>query len=265
MCADVAARPRPVRRCRATSAVRHAPRRQRWPPRLLVATLSMVSNACSRSEPNSSSSAANCSASGPSCCRSSATRSSSTSQIVGVGLEAGDDARVHQLTAIALHRTTALDEHRGDAACTLAQLLDAHHLVGEIEVAAGGQLGLGGHHGRRRAQRVGRAAPARSVCSVIFSPASAASRVRCDAISRPRRKICSALSSATRSPWRRAASAWRSSGRSWRRTSRSRSWTRSRLASVASSRRSAFSLRRRNFRTPGGLLDDRAAAPRAGR
>ena len=54
----------------------------------------------------------------------------------------------------------------------------------------------------------------------------------------------------TRSPWRRAASAWRSSGRSWRRTSRSRSWRRRRLASVASRRRSAFSLRLRYLRTP---------------
>ena len=55
---------------------------------------------------------------------------------------------------------------------------------------------------------------------------------------------------ATSSSWRRAASAWRSSGRSWRRTSRNRSCRRNRLASVASSRRSAFSLRLRYLRTP---------------
>ena len=70
------------------------------------------------------------------------------------------------------------------------------------------------------------------------------------ASSRPARKSRSAGSSATRSPWRRAASAWRSSGRSWRRTSRSRSPRRVRLPSVAASRRSAFSLRLRYFRTP---------------
>ena len=68
--------------------------------------------------------------------------------------------------------------------------------------------------------------------------------------SRPARNICSARSSATRSPWRRAASAWRSSGRSWRRTSRRRSPRRVRLPSVAASRRSAFSLRLRYFRMP---------------
>ena len=82
------------------------------------------------------------------------------------------------------------------------------------------------------------------------SVASVASRVRRPAISRPARCSRSAVSSASSSPWRRAASAWRSSGRSWRRTSRSRSWTRRRLPSVASRRRSAFSLRLRYLRTP---------------
>ena len=75
-------------------------------------------------------------------------------------------------------------------------------------------------------------------------------RARSPASSRPATWMRSACSSATTSPWRRAASAWRSSGRSWRRTSRSRSWRRVRLPSVASRRRSLFSLRRRYFRTP---------------
>ena len=67
-------------------------------------------------------------------------------QVVGVGLEAGDHAGIHQLSAIALHRTTALDEHRGDAAGPLAQLLDANHLVGQVEIAASRQIGFGRHH-----------------------------------------------------------------------------------------------------------------------
>ena len=79
---------------------------------------------------------------------------------------------------------------------------------------------------------------------------SDSSRTRQAAISRPATNVFSAVSSVISDPCRSAAAAWRSSGRSWRRTSRSRSCTRSRLASVASSRRSAFSLRRRNFRTP---------------
>ena len=68
------------------------------------------------------------------------------SQIVGVGLEAGDNAGVHQLTTITFHRTATFDEHCGDSSCALAQLLDANHLVGKIEVAARRELRLGGHH-----------------------------------------------------------------------------------------------------------------------
>ena len=82
---------------------------------------------------------------GPSCRRSSATCSQLDAEVVGVGLEAGDDTRIHQLPTITLHRSTPFDEHCGDAAGSLAQLLDAHHLVGEVEVATSGQLRLGGH------------------------------------------------------------------------------------------------------------------------
>ena len=99
-----------------------------------------------------------------------------------------------------------------------------------------------------------RASVARSSRSVVavavWLAASDVSLAWSAVISRPARNRRRPSSSATRSPWRRAASAWRSSGRSWRRTSRRRSCSRSRLPSVASSRRSAFSLRLRNFRTP---------------
>ena len=64
--------------------------------------------------------------------------------------------------------------------------------------------------------------------------------------------------------WRRAASACRSSGRSWRRTSRSRSVRRSRLPSVASSRRCAFSAPLAELQDPGRFLDDRPAVLGAG-
>ena len=58
---------------------------------------------------------------------------------------------------------------------------------------------------------------------------------------------------------RRATSACRPSGLSWRRISLVRSASRVRLACIASSLRSAFSLRLRCLRTPGGLLDEAAA------
>ena len=83
-----------------------------------------------------------------------------------------------------------------------------------------------------------------------LAAARAVSLVRSAAMSRPARCTRRAVSSPISSPWRRAASACRSSGRSWRRTSRRRSCTRTRLASVASRRRSAFSLRLRYLSTP---------------
>ena len=63
-----------------------------------------------------------------------------------LGLEVGDHTGVHQRAAVALHRSTPLDQHGAQAAGTLAQLLDAHHLVADVAVAARGQLGLGCQH-----------------------------------------------------------------------------------------------------------------------
>ena len=168
-----------------------------------------------------------------------------------LGLEGGDHAVVEQPADVALDGPPALAEHRGQAPGPLAELLDRATTSATIGVAARRELGLGGQHvgvelGELRAQLAPRAgAEIASVGGQRREPgpergdlapgeeAGAARRAR-----------------PTSSPWRRAASAWRSSGRSWRRTSRSRSCSRSRLASVASSRRSAFSLRLRNFRTP---------------
>ena len=70
------------------------------------------------------------------------------------------------------------------------------------------------------------------------------------ASSRPIRCRRMARSSSTTPSWRRAASACFCNGPRPRRTSRKRSLSRSRLPSVASSRRSAFSRRLRYFKTP---------------
>ena len=60
-----------------------------------------------------------------------------------LGLEAGGDARVHQLHPVALEAAPALVEHGGEAAGPLPQLLDAHEQVAEVGRAAGAQAGLG--------------------------------------------------------------------------------------------------------------------------
>ena len=61
----------------------------------------------------------------------------------GVGLEAGDHVGVEQLAAIALQRPPALGDHRAEATCPLAQLLDQHEAVADVVVAPRGQLGAG--------------------------------------------------------------------------------------------------------------------------
>ncbi len=60
-----------------------------------------------------------------------------------LGLEAGGDARVHQLHPVALQAAPALVEHGRQAAGPLPQLLDAHEQVAEVGRAAGAQAGLG--------------------------------------------------------------------------------------------------------------------------
>ena len=89
-----------------------------------------------------------------------------------------------------------------------------------------------------------------SALRTVRRPASSRAFVLRAVNSLPARCSRSAVSSSTRSPWRRAASACRSRGRTCRRTSRRRSDNRSRLASVDRRRRWAFSLRRRYFRIP---------------
>ena len=63
-----------------------------------------------------------------------------------IGLEVRDDTAVHQLATVALEGTTSLHHDRSDATCTLAKLLDVHHLVAEVGVAASSELGFGGEH-----------------------------------------------------------------------------------------------------------------------
>ncbi len=88
---------------------------------------------------------------------------------------------------------------------------------------------------------------------------SLARRPRRAAISRPARCSRRRVSSATRSPWRRAASAWRSSGRSWRRTSRSRSCSRSEVALGRVEAALGLLLAAAVLQDAGGLLDDQPA------
>ena len=66
-------------------------------------------------------------------------------EVAGIGLETGEHARIHQLSAVALHRSSTLDQHGGDAPGPFTKLLDANHLIRQIEVAARRQLGLGRH------------------------------------------------------------------------------------------------------------------------
>ncbi len=89
---------------------------------------------------------ASCSASGPSWRQLVGNSIDVDAQRVGVGFEAGDDAGVHELTSITFHRTSAFDQNSGDAPGTLAQLLDANHLVGQIEITPRRELRLRGHH-----------------------------------------------------------------------------------------------------------------------
>ena len=147
----------------------------------------------------------------------------------------------------------------------LEQRLELGQRVAQVVAAHGRQPGLGGHDRACRA-RPARRSSARSVLVQLDRrwAAAGSSRARSAASSRPATWMRSACSSATTSPWRRAASAWRSRGRSWRRTSRSRSCRRVRLPSVASRRRSLFSLRRRYFEHAGRLFDDAAAVLGAG-
>ena len=51
------------------------------------------------------------------------------------GFEVGDDARVHELPVVALHRPAALGDHVGQPASPLTQLLDAHERVAHVVVA----------------------------------------------------------------------------------------------------------------------------------
>ena len=87
-----------------------------------------------------------------------------------------------------------------------------------------GSSGLGGQHLGVELRRARLRARRRLLLEATSACAwRSRAGVRSAASSRPARWSRRAASSATRSPWRRAASAWRSSGRSWRRTSRSRS------------------------------------------
>ena len=189
-----------ARRARsASSAARRGPRRRRWPPTTLAVTSFDRGEHRPRGARRSdSSSRRERRRPRDRCRRARGDLVELVAQAGGVGLEVGDDAGVHQLAAVALQRAAPLDEHRGDAAGPLAELLDAHHLVAEVGVAARRQLGLGRQHrgvergelgadrllGRWRLRASRSAQRGRAACAA-------------PAISRPATNICSASSSAT--------------------------------------------------------------------
>ncbi len=139
-------RPLPVR-CVA-SAARRAPRPPRWPPTFgLLPAASMAASVRRRRSAKRSSSAASSSASGPTR-RRARRRHRRARRAVG---RASASRLATTPASISWPRSRSsrpatLDHHGGQAAGTLAQLLDAHHLVAEVGVAAGGQLGLGRQH-----------------------------------------------------------------------------------------------------------------------
>ena len=171
---------------------------------------------------------------------------------VGGGLQLLGVAAAGLLLGLVGEQPQPLGRERLHPAQALGQGLQAVvGLDGAGEVRRGG--GRGGLGGREAAARPRRGRP-RPGPGGVFSAASSASS-RCSellawttssASSRSRESRRSACTTCAR----RAASAWRPSGLSWRRISLTRSATRVRLASIASSLRSAFSLRRRCFRTP---------------
>ena len=67
-------------------------------------------------------------------------------QLRGVGFQCCNNARVHQLAAVALGRAMTFGKHGKQAARTPAQLLDANQLVVYTAVAARTQLCFCRHH-----------------------------------------------------------------------------------------------------------------------
>ncbi|CAM5715782.1 hypothetical protein SBADM41S_08833 [Streptomyces badius] len=100
----------------------------------------------------------------------------------------------------------------------------------------------------------GRFSSASAASLRFFSSASSAISSRSPSRRVTRSSARSRSRASRRSAWmtaaRRATAACRPSGLSWRRSSSVRSWTRARLAPIASSFRSAFSFRLRCLRTP---------------
>jgi hypothetical protein len=179
----------------------------------------------------------------------------------GVGFEGGDDVLVSRRDrALGATSAFALLDDRRRAPRPFGQSLQRAERRGEQLSSRRLAISAAAVAPARRASRVRDAIsrsrtsrPARSVSSV----ATSCSNVR-QARGEERATSVPEVTSRHRSNCA-PTTAWRSSGRIWRRTSRTRSPRRSRFSWVVASRRSARSLRRRCFKTPGRLFDDRAS------
>ena len=143
--AVVAARCRLDRRCRATNAARHEPRPQHWPPNCWRRRCRSYINACCRSEPNSSSSLASVSASGPSRRRSSATFSSSTRRLL-----ASDSRLATTPESISCPRSRSIERRRSTSTAAMPRARSRNCSTRTISsersmIAACCQFRLGSH------------------------------------------------------------------------------------------------------------------------
>ena len=160
-----------------------------------------------------------------------------------------DDAFVGDGCELAFESAVPFGNEVGQAARSFPQGLGAREEIGDVVVAGDREGALGVEHLAVEAAQADAHVLLLRRQLAALRPAAFLPRAQVLELAPARCKLM-AFSSSTRPSWRRAASACRSSGRKPRRTSRSRSVRRSRLPSVASSRRWAFSRRLRNFRIP---------------
>ena len=109
-----------------------------------------------------------------------------------LGLEAGDDPGIHELATVTLHRPAPFGEHAASPRARSRSCSTRTSESLDVAVAAGRQLGLGRHHRRVEPGQLPPQLTLLRLRARRWSPASACSRVRRPAISRPARNRRSA-------------------------------------------------------------------------